>query len=697
MHISIAARITAGCTALLLLSVLMIVLGLQIGREGRAANGRIHVLADLLRTQDQQDSEQRQLRLALGDETRRAEQKEEVIPSRWRELSAQLDSFAALCALPAPDDVAPEVDAALRQSRQAAFDFIPLADRLLETAQRDPAQIQRQMPEFVAALKRLEAARTRTRELLNRTIGQAVDDNVLFTEKSSSQFVGAALLACLILLLMTVWLLVRVVAPIVAIARRVRNFDPAAIVAADVPGLRRRDELGDLARGLSEYQKAVEERQAAQRQIDYLAHHDLLTGLPNRLQFERRLNDALAGERRDDRQTAVFAIDLDEFKEINDLHGHPGGDIALKHVGMLLQECAGADDLVARVGGDEFAIIQTAAAQPQGARVLLAQLWAAMAKVEQAAIPFKVSVGVAVASAGQTPDDVYKAADVALYRAKSDGRNRARFYDAGLQEEVRVSRVLARDLEHAAEKGELFVVYQPIATVAKQIVGYEALLRWQHPTMGPISPTRFIPVAEASGTINRVGLWMVDQALAAAAGWDPSLSLSLNLSPIQFREVDLAVELLKRADLHGVSASRLIFEVTESATLLGKHRNMVLNVLRHLQGAGAGIAMDDFGTGHSSLSDLKDFSFDMLKIDMTFIASMLEDRSSASIVRAIIDLGHSLGKTIVAEGVETEEQLLQLRDWACDRVQGYLIGRPTPDIEPAVQSSGWRPQVAAIS
>ncbi|WP_052208034.1 putative bifunctional diguanylate cyclase/phosphodiesterase [Croceibacterium mercuriale] len=657
----------------------MIAQGVRIGGDGQAANRRIHSLANLLREQDRQDSAQRRLRLALGDETRRAEQDEPVSAARWQELSAQLDSFASLTAAAQPDDVPPEITGTLAQARLAAMNFVGAGHGLIDTAQHDRARIQDRMPAFVAALKDLEAARTRTRELLNRTIGQAVDDNVVFADESVSKFILGAVLACLLLLLVALWLHIRVIAPIVAIAGRLRNFDPATIACADVPCLDRQDELGDLARGLFEYQKAVEDRQAAQRRIDYLAYHDVLTGLPNRLQFERRLQAELAGGQSEDWQAAVFAIDLDEFKEINDLHGHPGGDVALKHVGALLQQCAGADDLVARVGGDEFAIIQAPAPQPQGARALLAHLASAMAEGERAAIPFKVSIGVAVAAPGQTPDDVYKAADVALYRAKSDGRNRARFYDAGLQEEVRLGRVLARDLEHAAANGELFVAYQPIATVAKQIVGYEALLRWHHPTLGMISPTQFIPVAEASGAINQIGLWMADQALAAAARWSPELTLSLNLSPIQFREAGLGIDLLKLAERHGMPGSRLNFEVTESATLLGKNRNMVLDVLRHLQGAGAAIAMDDFGTGHSSLSDLRDFGFDMLKIDRTFVASMLEDRSSALIVQAIIGLGHSLGKAIVAEGVETEAQLSRLREWNCDRIQGYLIGRPMPD------------------
>ena len=643
------------------------------------ANRQIDSLANLVREQDRQDSAQRRLRLALGDETRRAEQDEPVPAIRWRELSAELDSFASLTASAEPGEVPPEIKGTLAQTRLAALNFVGVGHRLIDTAQHDRSQIRDRMPAFVAALKDLEAARTQTRELLNRTIGQAVDDNVVFADRSLCKFIIGAVLTCLLLLLVALWLYIRVVAPIVAIAKRLRNFDPATIACADVPCLDRQDELGDLARGLFEYQRAVEDRQAAQRQIDYLAYHDMLTGLPNRLRFEQRLQAELAGEHGHDRQTAVFAIDLDEFKEINDLHGHPGGDVALKHVGALLQRCVGADDLVARIGGDEFAIIQAATRQPQGARALLAQLTAAMLEGERAPIPFKVSIGVAVALPDQTPDDLYKAADVALYRAKSDGRNRARFYDAGLQEEVRLGRVLARDLEHATANGELFVVYQPIATAAKQIVGYEALLRWDHPTLGQISPTQFIPVAEASGTINQIGLWMADQALAAAAGWSPELTLSMNLSPIQFRKAGLGRELLKLAERHGMPGHRLNFEVTESATLLGKNRNMVLDVLRHLQEAGASIAMDDFGTGHSSLSDLRDFGFDMLKIDRSFIASMLDDRSSALIVHAIIGLGHSLGKTIVAEGVETEAQLLRLREWDCDRIQGYLIGRPMPD------------------
>ena len=265
-----------------------------------------------------------------------------------------------------------------------------------------------------------------------------------------------------------------------------------------------------------------------------------------------------------------------------------------------------------------------------------------------------------------------------MYRAKADGRNTARIYNMDLKEEESRRVRLSRDLENAISANEFRLVFQPIAdAVSLEIVAYEALLRWHHPSLGEIPPDIFIPIAESSGLIGTIGSWIIDHALRTASTWDSKLSLAVNLSPIQFRSVGLATEICDAARRWRVAFDRLELEVTESATLLGFQRDNVLATLRDLRKSGAKVVMDDFGTGHSSLSNLREFTFDKIKIDRSFVATMHNNASSASIVKATIGLGKSLGLVIVAEGVETEDQLSVLRQWGCDQVQGFLIGKPS--------------------
>ena len=683
MRISIASRVSAACTVLLALSLLVVVLSLSAGAHLQAGNRRIDRLTRLLRAQDREDSAQRQLRLAIGEATRDAEQHKPIAPHRWRALDAQVRTFAAGNAAAHPRDTIdapPAALTALAETTRASRAFVPVAQHLVALAQRDPAAIKPAMPGFLAALKRLEASRTDAREALGRAIESAIGANIVLAHANAIRLTAVALATAALLFVCAAWLRLRLISTIVAIAARLRRFDCDQPETVYIPGLRRSDELGDLARGLHEYRQVVEERRIAQHRVDFLAHHDALTRLPNRLQFESRLAHELARSRRTGDRVAVFAIDMDGFKAINDRHGHVGGDQALRRAARLLAGCSRADDLVARLGGDEFAIVQAAAMQPQAAEALLARITAAVADTAGAEVALRMSIGVAISSPGQETDDLYNAADIALYRAKADGGNTARFYDTGLEDEIRLKRRLGRDLQTAIDDGQLYVVFQPIATTAMQVMGYEALLRWRHPELGEIAPGQFIPIAESTGQIGAIGHWMADRALAAAAAWRPDLTLSLNLSPLQFRDADMATALLALAARHGVAPERLAFEVTESATLLGHYRDAVLAMLRHLQDAGARIAMDDFGTGHSSLSNLKDFRFDVLKIDRSFVAAMLVDQPSASIIRATIGLGRSLGAVIVAEGVEQQRQLDTLRDWGCDQVQGYLIGRPAPAV-----------------
>jgi EAL domain-containing protein (putative c-di-GMP-specific phosphodiesterase class I) len=289
-----------------------------------------------------------------------------------------------------------------------------------------------------------------------------------------------------------------------------------------------------------------------------------------------------------------------------------------------------------------------------------------------------MSVGVALSEPGQTGDELHELADLALYRAKADGRNTARIYNKHLKDEESRRVRLARDLENAVSANEFRLAFQPIAdAVSLEIVAYEALLRWRHPVLGDIPPDIFIPIAESSGLIGTIGSWMIDNSLRAASTWDSKLSLAMNLSPIQFRSDGLATEICDGARRWRVAFDRLELEVTESATLLGFQRDNVLATLGELGKCGAKVVMDDFGTGHSSLSNLKEFTFDKIKIDRSFVATMHNNASSSSIVKATIGLGKSLGLVIVAEGVETEEQLFVLQQWGCDQVQGFLIGKPT--------------------
>lgn len=679
MHLSISTKVTVACAAVLLPSLLLLASWLNIGAEVGAASGHIGHLSLLLREQDRQDAAQRALRLSLGETTRLAERHGSVPDARWSQVLGELRAFETLSgtAIGDPDGAIPaDLVAALARTRGSALAFVPTGRHLVDIARHDPDGIKAAMPGFLDALRRLEADRTSARGALSGAIGQAADNAIDLNNRGTFRALVSAGAAILALLLMALWLHLRVIEPVTAIAGILRAFRTAKTSGESIPGLDRGDELGELARGVSEYHKAMEAQRSAQRRVDFLAHHDALTGLPNRLLFENRLTHELLRARRTGDKVALFAIDLDEFKNINDRCGHAGGDDALRRAAKLLSGCVRASDLVARIGGDEFAIIQVAPSQPSAAEALLSRIARATEATLAADVPIQMSIGIAIASPDQGGDDLHNLADMALYRAKSDGRNTARFFDTGLLEEVSLRSRLGRDLERAIEANQLHLVYQPIATPAGRITGFEALLRWTHIDLGEIGPDIFIPIAEATGQIGRIGHWVAMTAMAEAARWPDEWTIALNLSPLQFRDAELAGTLLDLAARHGVATHRLEFEVTESATLLDQHRHAVQTTLRRLQAAGASIAMDDFGTGHSSLSNLKEFTFDRLKIDRSFVAAMLSDAPSAVIVKATIGIGKSLHMSIVAEGVETAEQAAQLREWGCDQLQGYHIGRP---------------------
>ena len=425
----------------------------------------------------------------------------------------------------------------------------------------------------------------------------------------------------------------------------------------------------------------ISERKEAAERIAHLAFHDALTGLPNRAVFADHLERIVARSGECHEPVAVLCVDLDGFKAVNDLYGHPAGDALLVAAAQRLRAAVRGHELVARLGGDEFAIVQAGGQQPDHAGLLAGRILEALAE------PFSIgldtvrisgSVGVALFPA-DAPDQagLVKNADMALYRAKAEGRGTVRFYEAAMDEALRRRRQLEADLRQAIDRGELSVHYQPLAELESgRILGFEALLRWTHGRLGEIGPATFIPLAEESGLILKLSDWVLREACAEAARWTPALKLSVNLSPVQFSQGDLAAGIEAVLAETGLDPGRLELEVTEG--LLIKDADKAIAVLERLKAIGVQIAMDDFGTGYSSLSYFRMFPFDKVKIDQSFIRDMIDNPQARAIIRSVIGLGQGLGMPVVAEGVETAEQLAALRAEGCDQVQGYWISRPGP-------------------
>ncbi|OAP43269.1 diguanylate cyclase [Sinorhizobium glycinis] len=420
-------------------------------------------------------------------------------------------------------------------------------------------------------------------------------------------------------------------------------------------------------------------RKEAERTIEHLAHHDALTDLSNRSSFERRMSQALTVAAARNEQLAIFCLDLDRFKAVNDIFGHGEGDRILRKVADLLRAAAGEAETVARLGGDEFAILQTGAAQPEAARQLsdrILRLFAEEMDTHRDPMAVGVSMGVAIYPGdGTTAERLCNNADTALYRAKQSGKGIACFFDAEMDEAVRSRRQMESDLRHAILRRQLFLEYQPLVDVRDdRVVGYEALLRWRHPERGLIGPNVFIPIAEESGSIIQIGEWVLEQACAEAVRWAEPLPVSVNISPVQFLVPSLFDQIAAILRRTGLEPRRLELELTEAA--LVHNREDVLAALVRLRLLGVRIVMDDFGTGHSSLANLQTFPFDKLKIDCSFTAALDRDPAAHAIIRAIIALGHSLSLPVVTEGVETERQKQIIMGEGCRQIQGFLTGRP---------------------
>ena len=426
----------------------------------------------------------------------------------------------------------------------------------------------------------------------------------------------------------------------------------------------------------------LRERRSAEEKIRYLAEHDGLTGLPNRNALQARLRAALDRVEASGETLALVCVDLDHFKEANDLHGHMAGDALLVEAARRLQDSVSAPSFAARLGGDEFVVVQiTDLDQPTAAAELAAQLLETLKEgmiYEGQDLAMAASLGVSLfPDDGRTGEALLANADMALYRAKENGRGAYRFFKREMDETIRERRNLARELRQAILDEDLVVHYQPQARACDgEILGFEALVRWRHPVRGMIPPLDFIPLAEETGLILPLGEWVLRKSCAEAAAWDKPLSIAVNLSPLQLNQPNLPQIVHEILIETGLSPLRLELEVTESA--LFKDYQRALDNLRRLKALGVRIAMDDFGTGFSSLSTLQSFPFDKIKVDKSFVENIHRDERATVIVKAVLGLGRSLDIPVVAEGVETDEQLQFLRGEDCAEVQGYAIGRPAP-------------------
>ena len=425
----------------------------------------------------------------------------------------------------------------------------------------------------------------------------------------------------------------------------------------------------------------VSTRKATEARADEMARLDPLTGLPNRLHLRERLAEALARLQRDGEACAVLLIDLDRFKPVNDTLGHPIGDALLEKVADRLRSTVRPTDTVARIGGDEFVILQAGVRDAAGTQALARRIVDLIGRtymVEGHLLTIGTSVGVALApDDGVDADRLLKNADLALYRAKLDGRGTYRFFEPEMDARMQARRKLELDMRQALARREFQLHYQPqLQLQSGALSGCEALIRWHHPERGLVSPLDFIPLAEEIGLIVPIGEWVIRQACRDAMTWPAHMSVAVNVSPAQFKSDRLVETIISALASSGLPARRLEVEITEGVLL--QENEKTLQTLHRLRELGVRVSMDDFGTGYSSLSYLRSFPFDKIKIDRSFVKDLTSKPDGEAIIRAIAGLGKSLGMTTVAEGVETSEQMQRIRLEGCTDVQGYLISKPIP-------------------
>ena len=425
----------------------------------------------------------------------------------------------------------------------------------------------------------------------------------------------------------------------------------------------------------------LSDRKRDEARVRHLARHDALTNLYNRFTLIERLEQALDIAAQQNNAVAVVFIDLDGFKAVNDTHGHAAGDSLLIQVSKRIQSEIHASDTLARIGGDEFVMILTGAPQPERASRVATRVIEALRKpfqIEGHNIEISASVGIALyPDDGATADTLMRAADIAMYRVKDEGRGALRFFEASMNAQLQARLQMQQELAVAVERGELVLHYQPIVNGRTgELETFEALIRWNHPRCGMVPPADFIPLAEQTGLINQIGSWVIETACREAAQWSGSCQVSINVSPKQFQHSDFCEAIVRSLGAHAVLPARLLVEVTEG--ILIDDPAKAVNTLNRLREIGVRVALDDFGTGYSSLSYLQLFRFDKFKIDQSFIRKLGESEDALTLTRTIVNLGHNLGLHVTAEGVETPAQLAILQQLGCDQIQGYLIARPAP-------------------
>jgi len=427
----------------------------------------------------------------------------------------------------------------------------------------------------------------------------------------------------------------------------------------------------------------IADREELQARSQFLAYHDSLTGLGNRLLFKEQLEEAL-NDASVTHPLAVLFLDLDGFKAVNDTLGHSVGDLLLRSIAAKLRDLLPSTDRIARLGGDEFAILQISSAQPASSIALAERVIDVVGhphNIDGHDVTVGASVGIAIARPGEMNTETFlKSADLAMYAAKSEGRGTYRMFDPQMDAAVQTRRSMERDMRTALAQGGFSLYYQPLVNLQTQrITAFEALMRWNHVERGNVPPSEFIPIAEEMGLIVQMGEWALRRACSEAAAWPADVRVSVNLSPLQFSKGNLVSTVVSALAFSGLPPSRLELEITESVLLEKTERNVaILNQLRQM---GVRISMDDFGTGYSSIGYLRSFPFDKIKIDQSFVRDLLVDEGSLAIVRAIAGLGVSFGMTTTAEGVETEEQMRCLNLEGCVEVQGYLYSKPVPATE----------------
>ena len=419
--------------------------------------------------------------------------------------------------------------------------------------------------------------------------------------------------------------------------------------------------------------------QSTEQQARHMAGHDVLSGLPNRMTFASRLSTELQRISRSREGIAVFFLDLDKFKDVNDQLGHAAGDKLLVEFGRRMQGLLRGADTLARFGGDEFAIVQTSVRSPADVEALARRILAATAEVfdlagSQAFVG--VSIGIALSPAnGNDADVMMRQADIALYRAKSEGRNRYSFFAQDMDDQLKLRKLVEDELRSAISSNSLMLHYQPqVAATTGRIVGFEALVRWKHPQHGVIAPNDFIPIAEERGLIVPLGEWVLRQACTDAMTWPNDMTVAINISPIQFKHKDYVSSVARIIEETGIDPTRIELELTEGVVV--DDADIAEHAIMELRALGVRFALDDFGTGYSSLIYLRRFAFDKIKIDKSFLDQMEATGESTILVHSVVHLGRALGLTVTAEGVENDEQHRLLQAVGCHLLQGYLFSRP---------------------